>query len=274
MAGLFILGLLAHIHLPIVVGTHWSEPLGKGFYLPGEEIGMPHLGGSSIFKTLPNSCFHKTTDRSTTNQRSIFDNTRSFYSSVSTDAGLAVTLMGKFTMGFTLATKTRSLSSGETQIAGTSIDIWNHVSTAIIDKDCMTGSGTSLSDNLINSLNALHNVERPEVATSWTKYQHFLHAYGSHVVTHTFYGASIKQWTFSRKEEKYTQEQMNIRSCADFAGTTTVCNLNISSACIDITQDQVEAVKDLHTLHENSPLLFSVNVLKCFSLHLTDIYGP
>ena len=28
------------------------------------------------------------------------------------------------------------------------------------------------------------------------------------------------------------------------------------------------------TLHENSPLLFSVNVLKCFSLHFTDIYGP
>ena len=31
---------------------------------------------------------------------------------------------------------------------------------------------------------------------------------------------------------------------------------------------------DQSTLHENSPLLFSVNVLKCFSLHFTDIYGP
>ena len=192
MASLFFFGLLAHLYLQIVVGTHWAEPLGKGFYLPREEIGMPHLAGRSIFNPLPNGCFHKTTDRSTTNHRSIFENTRSFYSGVSTDAGLGVTLMGMFTMGFTLARKTGDLSRGRTQIAGTSIDIWNHVSTAIIDKDCMAGSSTPLSNDLINSLNALQNVKQPEVATSWTKYQDFLQAYGSHVVIHTFYGASIK----------------------------------------------------------------------------------
>ena len=36
----------------------------------------------------------------------------------------------------------------------------------------------------------------------------------------------------------------------------------------------VIVVNDTETLHENSPLLISVNVLKCFCITFTDIYGP
>ena len=224
--------------------SEWKSPLGKGFFLPKEEIGAPRLGGRSIFKQLSDSCFHKTDASSTRNDRTLFQDTQTFYRSLATDSSLSVQLEGKYTMGVTLNAKTKSMSRGEVDVTGTSIDIWNHVSTAIIEKDCMAGSKSQLSDDLMRSLNALPDITKPEVANSWVMYHDFLTDYGSHVVTHTYYGSSLKHWTFSRKDKEYTQEQINVKSCVDFEGPTNVGELNVS-ACVGITYEQVKEVMNL-----------------------------
>ena len=224
--------------------SEWKSPLGKGFFLPKEEIGAPRLGGRSIFKDISDSCFRKTDESSTTNDRTLFQDTETFYRSLATDSSLSVELEGKYTMGATLNAKTKSMSRGEVDVTGTSIDIWNHVSTAIIEKDCIAGSQIQLSDDFMLNLNALPNITKPERETSWVLYHDFLTDYGSHVVTQTYYGSSLKHWTFSRKDKKYTQEQINLKSCVDFEGPTNVGQLNVT-ACAGVTHEQVKKVMNL-----------------------------
>ena len=72
--------------------SEWKSPLGKGFFLPKEEIGAPRLGGRSIFKDISDSCFRKTDESSTTNDRTLFQDTETFYRSLATDSSLSVAL--------------------------------------------------------------------------------------------------------------------------------------------------------------------------------------
>ena len=238
---MWLLGHLLSLSILTMVQSDWKDPLGKGFYLPNEEIGVTLKGGKSIFGKLPENCFHKKPDPTSVNDGTIFENTKSFYRTLSTDSGLSFNYIGKFTMGATLSVKTKQLSAGSVKVSGTSINIYNHVSTAILDKDCMTRS--NLSNELMKDLTALpKRVLYPALVTSWSKYDTFLKKYGSHIVTHTYYGASIKHWTFAKKTEAYTEDQLKIKSCADFGVVGGVAKIE---ACTGISKTEVEKVKKL-----------------------------
>ena len=98
----------------------------------------------------------------------------------------------------------------------------------------------SLSDDLVTAFKNLPNISRPELLSSWNKYHDFLKTYGSHVVTLKNYGASLKHWTFSKKEHQYSEEQLNIRSCLDFGISTFVLGV-----CGGISEANKKSVTNL-----------------------------
>ena len=237
-------GLLASFMLTALAGE-WTD-VGNGFYLPTEEIGVVSTGGKSIFSSLPDSCIYEEEDNSIVKEQTTFDNSESFYRNVAAEAGLSVKLTGKYTMGATLRAKMTDASIAEEEVSGASINIYNYVSTAILDKGCISGPSTSLSEDLVTDFKSLSTeVDNPHKQESWTKYHDFLKTYGTHVVTHTYFGASLQVWTFANKTEQYTQEQINNRSCVDFAGDIAYVGDEIK-ACVGITEDQVEQVKNLN----------------------------
>ena len=81
------------------------------------------------------------------------------------------------------------------------------------------------------------------MASSWIKYDDFLKTYGTHLVTKVHYGARITQWTFAKFTDGYSEHQLNVRSCADFAGPTEVGKLDLK-ACFGITTET--AKQSLH----------------------------
>ena len=158
MTSMLLFGLLTCLVTFTRAAEEWKTHLGKGFYLPHIEIGVTLKGGYRIFNSLDDSCFHTTIDRASNNDRSFFDNSREFYKRLAIESSLSIEFNGAFTMGFTLGVKSGHLSQGEVEVTGTSIDIYHHVSTGIIEKDCLAGSRASLSDDLIADLNDLPSV--------------------------------------------------------------------------------------------------------------------
>ena len=138
-----------------------------------ESISYPKKGGTSVIKALSSRCFKKITERHSINDHSIFENNDTFYHSFTIYAGLSVGLKGMFTMGKTLFEKTK-LSNGEVEVSGASINKWNHVSSAILDKDCIAESRTILPPDLLRDLNDLPTVANPEAEEAWILYRNFL----------------------------------------------------------------------------------------------------
>ena len=226
-----------------------AEPvtLGQSFHLPDTDIINPFLEGYHIFKPFDRSCYRWEKQRVTVDQRSTFENTESFYKHISTGSKLSVKLTGKYTMGMTLSVKTKSISSGIVDIKGTSIHVYTYANTSYLNDDCFKSSKSQLTDDVMNMFDSLElNIIDPWKANSWTHYDTFLKTFGSHLVTKTYLGATARQWTFSKATAHYTDDQLRIRACVDFAGTTEVGKLNVS-ACSGVTKDEAESVAHLDT---------------------------
>ena len=249
MVTLLSIGLLVHacFFMQITAENNWKFSLGRGFYLPEEVIDVYKDNGKSIFETLKDTCYQYKSDSTTVDKRSTFTNTRSFYKAIAVDTQLSFSYVGKFTLGATLRAKVEDASFFEEEITGTSIIIYNQVSTALLDKDCRSGSKTKLSEELIKDLRNLPTVvEDSEERSSWEGYRNFLRKYGSHVVTHTYLGTSIKHWTFAKKNKQYTSKQINVKSCAKFG----LRWLSGVKACAGVTEDHIEQVKDVEVQSE------------------------
>ena len=226
------------------VGAEWTERLGKAFFLPDEDIYAPN-GGRSIFKEINKKCFHKTAVGQTNRLQVVVEDTNSFYKIISSDSGLSISLRGKYTMGFTLGVKTQSLSTGQVDVKGRYTDIYNRVSVGLLDTECYFGMSSSLTDDVLESIDALPlEVNFPEAATSWSKYLDFMKAFGSHMVKKTYHGSRIKHYTFSKMEKQYSEQQLKIRACLDFEGPTKADAFN-TTACAGFTQEEAEAVSQL-----------------------------
>ena len=225
----------------------WTDFLGYVVNLRDQkDIGAVHtLNGRSIFKSLPPECYTKirTVNPIRSYSRSKFESTNSFYESLASEVGLSGNFLGQFTMGLTLKEKSQNTYDGSVEVAGTSVNIMAVASTAIIKKDCIYGFNFSLSDEITNTFKALPTVNQPELDGSWAKYQDFLNSFGSHVLTHKNYGASVKQFTFSEKVQKYTEKQLNLKSCIDFGlGDKIPFTLGI---CGGISRDERNSVSEL-----------------------------
>lgn len=226
-----------------------AEPvtLGQSFHLPDTDITSPFLNGYHIFKPFYSSCYKWEKQRVTVDDRSTFQNTEAFYRKISTDSKLSVKLTGMFTMGTTLSVKTKSTSRGTVDIKGTSIDIFTHVNASYLDVNCFKSSESQLTDDVMKMFDSLElNITNPWLGNSWTHYDTFLKTFGSHFVTKIYLGATARQWTFSKAAAHYTDDQLKIRACVDFAGTVDVEKLNVS-ACSGVTKEEAENVTQLKT---------------------------
>ena len=74
-------------------------------------------------------------------------------------------------------------------------------------------------------------------------------------------------WVLLKKGTKHVADQLK---------TSNIPIAKVTGTVLDVTGESVGNVMQQKrvALHENSPLLISVNVLKCFSSHFTYIYGP
>ena len=216
-------------------------PLGRSMFLPRQDIVNPTFDGKDIFEAFDPACFRITPeDKQTTEKRSSFRDTNTFYKKIATDSGISAHLQGPYTMGTTLNIKTQYLSSETNDISGTSIDIWIHVSSTSLEPKCYRGPQSKLDRELIKHLNSLPvDIRNPELASSWIQYENFLKTYGTHLVSEIHYGARMTQWTFAKKEHKYSSFQLNVRSCADFEGPTQVGKLDLE-ACAGFTGEEAK----------------------------------
>ena len=246
MVDILSLALLCCFTMLTAADEDWKKGLGQVVYLNKQKnIGDPNPDASlkSIFKSLPDSCFSKKRVDTTEYSRSNFNSTSSFYQDLASEIGLSASFYGTFTLGGTLETKTGKKFGGTDEVAGTSVNIISVASAASIEKDCTSGRAISLSNELSDDLRNLPEVSEPELQRSWNLYRTFLRKYGSHVVTRRNYGASIKQFTFSKKELQYHEKQLNVKSCVDFGlGNGIPFTLGV---CSETTQEDINSVSGL-----------------------------
>ena len=186
------------------------NPVGKSMYMPKQDILNPNFDGRAIFQHFDDDCYISVDqDRRTVEKRSTFHNTDTFYKKNSTDSNVDVKLQGFYTMGATLNVKTQSVSSGSVDVSGTSINIWTYVASTTSDPKCYNGSSSQLHRDLIKQLDSLPSkIEKPDLESSWIQYENFLKTYGTHLVSKVNYGAKITQWTFAKREKKYSESQI------------------------------------------------------------------
>ena len=233
--------MLAAVVLLRYVDAVKHYPLGRSLFLPDQDILNPNFGGKEIFKKFTPDCYIiRPEHRRTEETRSRFENTEAFYKRLATDSGISVGLQGPYTMGATLNSKSRSLSSGRVDVIGTSIIISTHVSSTQLHAKCYKRPDSQLSDDLIKLLDHLPSeISQPEYEHSWVDYDNFLKTYGSHFAYKIHYGARITQWTFAKKEYNYDDFHLTVRSCANFAGLSPVGKLKVN-ACAGVTDKEAE----------------------------------
>jgi len=228
-------------------GASLMEPLGESFFLPNNDLLAPVLGGMNIFKSLDDECFKSVEVRGMTDMRSTFSNIDTFYSKLSTDTAVSASLKGAYTMGATVNAKTGSISSGQTEVQGTSIDVYTVTNSTYLDANCYKSNDSELIDELVTQLKHLPlNISVPEARGSWALYETFLETYGSHFIYQTNYGSLLKWWTFSSVKMDYTERQLQAKSCVDFTGTTEAGKVNVS-ACSDISSEELNNASHLST---------------------------
>ena len=81
---------------------------------------------------------------------------------------------------------------------------------------------------------------------SWRSYNDFLDDYGSHVVTSVMRGVRIKEMSFSRSSESYSERDFQVKSCVSFAGPTSVGKVGVS-ACANISKQESSKASDMST---------------------------
>jgi len=220
-------------------GAAMMEPLGESFFLPNNDLLAPQVGGKFIFKSVSEKCFKSAEVGLLTDMRSTFSNIDTFYNKLSVDSGVSASLKGVFTMGATVNAKTGSISAGQTQVHGTSIDVYMVSNTTYLDADCYKGSDSELIDELVAQLDNLPlNISQPASRGAWALYETFLESYGSHFIYQTNYGSLLKLWTFSSMRHNYTERELNAKSCLDFAGSAQAGKVNVS-ACTEITSGEL-----------------------------------
>jgi len=203
------------------------NPLGKGFNLHAVDIVAKRVGGAKIFDSMDNKCVLAQHGRMSSFVIEHYKDIRSFYETTATATGLVAEMVGKFTMGKTLNVKTSALSSGDISVRGSSLrkSVITQINT--LDRNCYSVNSI-LDSTFVKSLEMLPvKISNPKISTHWESYDDFLNVFGSHLVTQVSLGSSIRQWTFSNDEKKYSEKDLQISTCVSFEGASKVGTLGI-----------------------------------------------
>ena len=163
---------------------------------------------------------------------------------MTTTAGLDSSLQSDFSLGFTLDSALKGVSSLKRTVTGNSLVIMAAVSQTFLNKDCISDS-SSIDQTLLKDFSALPQfILSPWDLKSWKLYDVFLKKHGSHVVTAITNGSSINQMAFADTSDSYSERNFQVKSCLSLAGPTEIGGLN-ASICAGITQSEITEVSEM-----------------------------
>ena len=218
--------------------------IGQGFFLPERDLLDTFTEGASVFSEVPSNCINIHEQSKTRNDRTYYKNTESFYKSMAVSASLSASLEGKFTMGFSLSSASKSISSNSDKVVGTSINLHTLKDYMQISKDCL--NELEFSGNFEEDFARLpQNVENPSSRSSWGDYHNFLQKYGSHILKAVHRGSRMVQWTFAESSKGYHETDLTIRACIDLAKVPTEYGeLNVNG-CGNYSNQEIQRVSRL-----------------------------
>lgn len=202
---------------------------------------------ASIFEAFPSQCFKKEKLNSTRSHFEYYASTKAFYSKLATQAGLDASLQSAYSLSATLNSVTQSTSSSESKVSGISLIVEALTEKIHLDKDCLNDESFKFKKTFMEKLERLPlKIDNPWLKNSWRSYHDLLEQYGSHVVTSVLRGARIKQMSFSRSSESYSEREFQVKSCVSFAGPTSAGKVGVS-ACANVSKSESSKASDMST---------------------------
>ena len=229
--------------------TNVSAPVGQSYYLAKVDIlGEELLGGADVLiLNSTKDCFVCDKSEIIDDSASYFEDTESFYSSIAEDYKLGAQLKRDFTLGVTLDATTKSISSTNRTIKGSTVNVLSKIGHCVVKPECIYDeSYHTLSSHFLKAFESLPR--RTYVSDTgqynFSAYDHFLNEFGSHVVTGVTYGSRMYQHCFSTSEQTYDERNYTVKACVAFSGGTDVTKTNIST-CAGISTEEAEASTSL-----------------------------
>ena len=202
---------------------------------------------TSIFEAFPSECFRKEKLNSTRSLFEYYESTKAFYSKLATQAGLDVSLQSAYSLSASLSSVTQSTSSSKSKVSGISLIVEALTEKIHLNKDCLNDESSKLKQSFVDKLERLPlKIDEPWERNSWRSYKDFLNTHGSHVITSVMRGARIKQTSFSRSSESYSERDFQVKSCVSFAGPTSAGKVGVS-ACANISKSESSKASDMST---------------------------
>lgn len=200
---------------------------------------------TSIFEAFPSECFRKEKLNSTGSHFEYYASTKAFYSKLATQAGLDASLQSAYSLSTTLNSVTQSTSSKKSKASGISLIVESLTEKIYLDNDCLNDDSFKFKKRFIEKLVALPlTIDAPWLRNSWKPYHDFLDTYGSHIVTSVKRGARIKQMSFSRSSESFSEREFQVKSCISLAGPTSVGKVGVS-ACANISKSESKRAREM-----------------------------
>ena len=220
--------------------------IGEAFYLPDSDLLGTFTEGASIFQEIPKECIKYHNQSRTRNDRSFYQNADSFFKSMSVSSSISASLKGPFTMGVTLSSASKSMSSGSVEVTGTSINLHTLKDYYQISKDCLNKE--QFSKEFEEDFESLPTkIEDPSKSSDWGDYDTFLKKYGSHILKAVHRGSRMVQWTFAKKSKHYSEKDLAIASCIKLSKVPTKVGLLNVNACGNYSKKDIERVSGMST---------------------------
>lgn len=226
-----------------------TEELGKSIYLRKTNILRDFKEREvSVFEGLPSSCFTKTKLYRSGSNFDYYKSTKAFYSKISQGAGLETSLESTYTLGATLGFVSTKEDSNEFKVSGMSLNIRALTRKILVKRDCLDDDETSkLTRRLLRDFESLPtHIAKPWIPNSWRAYKDFLETFGSHVITSVMLGSSIRQTTFAKSSDSYSQRDFQVKSCVSLAGPTSVGKVGVK-ACANFSRSEISKAAKMNT---------------------------
>jgi len=219
-----------------------STGLGQGFYLPGLPLIEDNGSGKSIFDSISEECINAVPSYINREEKTLFENTQSFYSKLGLESSLSGEITDGFTLGASLLAATNAIDSKHLDVKGVSMDVYAVTGFWEFLPDCLTS--LELNEEFLSAFENLpESVEDASKKSSWFAYETFLKIYGSHITKRITHGSKLTRYVFSKSSEKISSADFLVKVCA------TLKDVNLTY-CSNFTAEDYSRVAHLATSEE------------------------
>ncbi|XP_063680794.1 DELTA-alicitoxin-Pse2b-like [Bolinopsis microptera] len=219
-----------------------STGLGQGFYLPALSLVEDNGYGKSVFEAVPPECIKPVPSLVNREEKTFFENTKSFYSKMGVESSLSGEVTDGFTLGASIQSASNSIDSETLDVKGMSLDVYAITGFWDFIPDCLTS--VPLDDEFVAAFESLPaKIDDPDKSSSWYMYDAFLKTYGSHVTKRVSHGSKLTRYIFSKSSEKISSAQFLCKVCS------TVKDLKLKY-CSNFTAEDYAKVAHLATSEE------------------------